>query len=140
RAGASAAADAVIVVDTMGELAALYAAADVALVCGSFVPGIGGHNVFEPALAGVAAITGPHVANVRSDVEFLVAHGALRVVEPADLASALAQSLIDAPRLAQAARGAVTLSKGAVQRTLATFEHRRIVPPAGRHATTSHRS
>lgn len=140
RAGASAAGDAVIVVDTMGELAALYAAADVALVCGSFVPGIGGHNVFEPALAGVAAITGPHVANVRSDVEFLVAHGALRVVEPADLASALAQSLIDAPRLAQAARGAVTLSKGAVQRTLAAFEHRRIVPPAGRHATTSHRS
>lgn len=132
--------DAVIVVDTMGELAGLYAAADVALVCGSFVPGIGGHNVFEPALAGVAAITGPFVPNVRSDVEFLVAQGALRVARPDELATVLASTLRAAESIAAAARSAAQRSKGAVSRTLTAFEHRRILPPVGRHAMTSHPS
>ncbi|MBI4881929.1 MAG: hypothetical protein HY812_20070, partial [Planctomycetes bacterium] len=66
RAGAT-----VVVVDTMGELAGLYAAADLAVVGGSLVPGIGGHNVFEPVLAGVPVLVGGHHRNVRSDVLFL---------------------------------------------------------------------
>ncbi|MCC7171791.1 MAG: hypothetical protein IT459_15200 [Planctomycetes bacterium] len=140
REGIAVTRDAVVVVDTMGELAALYAAADVALVCGSFVPGIGGHNVFEPVLAGVAAITGPHFQNVKSDVEFLVGHGALRVAEPAELATALAHALADAGAMRRAAGEAARVSKGAVARTLVAFEHRRILPPAGRHAMTTHRS
>ena len=41
----------VILVDTMGELIQFYAASDVAVVGGSFVP-IGGHNILEPILAG----------------------------------------------------------------------------------------
>ena len=48
----------VLLVDTVGELAALYAAADVAFVGGSLVP-VGGHNLLEPAALGVPVITGP---------------------------------------------------------------------------------
>ena len=43
----------VFLVDTIGELAALYSLATVAFVGGSLVPR-GGHNILEPALYGVA--------------------------------------------------------------------------------------
>jgi 3-deoxy-D-manno-octulosonic-acid transferase len=52
----------VLLVDTVGELAALYAAADVAFVGGSLVP-VGGHNLLEPAALGVPVLTGPYNAN-----------------------------------------------------------------------------
>jgi len=45
--------------DTMGDLALLYAACDVAFVGGSLVP-IGGHNLLEPAAVGVPVIMGPY--------------------------------------------------------------------------------
>jgi len=57
----------VLLVDTIGELAALYALADVAFVGGSLVPR-GGHNIIEPALHGVAIVTGNHTENFRGIV------------------------------------------------------------------------
>lgn len=57
--------DAVIVLDTVGELAAIYAAADVAFVGGSLIVR-GGHNMLEPVLHGVPVVFGPHVANFRA--------------------------------------------------------------------------
>ena len=54
----------VLLVDTVGELASLYAAVDVAFVGGSLVP-VGGHNLLEPAALGVPVITGPSHANAR---------------------------------------------------------------------------
>ncbi len=48
----------VLLVDTIGELVALYASADVAFVGGSLVP-IGGHNLLEPAALGLPVLTGP---------------------------------------------------------------------------------
>jgi 3-deoxy-D-manno-octulosonic-acid transferase len=52
------------VLDTIGELAGLYAAADVAVVGGSF-SGHGGHNPLEPARWGVPVVMGPSRENVR---------------------------------------------------------------------------
>ena len=52
----------VLLLDTMGELTAFYAASDVAFVGGSLVP-VGGHNLLEPAALGVPVITGPHTQN-----------------------------------------------------------------------------
>ena len=49
--GASLARGEVLLLDTVGELATLYARADVAFVGGSLVP-IGGHNILEPVFAG----------------------------------------------------------------------------------------
>ena len=52
----------VVLVDTLGELLAFYAAGDVAFVGGSLVP-VGGHNLLEPAALGKPTITGPHSFN-----------------------------------------------------------------------------
>jgi 3-deoxy-D-manno-octulosonic-acid transferase len=56
--------DAVIVLDTVGELAQIYAAAEVAFVGGSLIER-GGHNMLEPVLRGVPVAYGPHIANFR---------------------------------------------------------------------------
>jgi len=45
-------------IDTIGELSGLYAYADVAIVGGSFVKGVGGHNPVEPVALRRATITG----------------------------------------------------------------------------------
>ena len=51
----------VVLVDKMGLLVQLYGIAEVALVAGSFVPGVGGHNVLEAAAHGTPVIYGPHM-------------------------------------------------------------------------------
>jgi 3-deoxy-D-manno-octulosonic-acid transferase len=55
----------VLVLDSVGELAEIYAAADVAFVGGSLVPR-GGHNLLEPVQRGVPVLFGPHIANFRA--------------------------------------------------------------------------
>ncbi len=52
----------VLLLDTMGELARLYPLADVVFVGGSLAPR-GGHNILEPAAAGVPVVIGPHMQN-----------------------------------------------------------------------------
>lgn len=54
----------IILLDTVGELAQLYSAADVAFVGGSLIQR-GGHNMLEPVLRGVPVVYGPHIANFR---------------------------------------------------------------------------
>ena len=49
--------------DTMGALVDMYALADVTVLGGSFVEGVGGHNPLEPAFFGNAVISGKHVFN-----------------------------------------------------------------------------
>ncbi|MDY7116101.1 lipid IV(A) 3-deoxy-D-manno-octulosonic acid transferase [Halomonas sp. SSL-5] len=107
--------------DTMGELMALYGAADLAFVGGSLVP-IGGHNLLEPAALGVPVVTGPELANF-ADVAMAL-RGADALVEVADearLAEALAVLFEDPAerrRLGEAGRGVVAANRGALARTL----------------------
>jgi 3-deoxy-D-manno-octulosonic-acid transferase len=54
-----------LVLDTIGELTRAYAAADVAVIGGSFHPGVEGHNPIEAAAQGVPVIFGPHMRNFR---------------------------------------------------------------------------
>ena len=49
----------VMVVDRLGLLTQLYQIASIAVVCGSFVESIGGHNILESAVAGAPTIVGP---------------------------------------------------------------------------------
>ncbi len=60
----------VIILDSVGELSQIYAAADVAFVGGSLIKR-GGHNVLEPVLCGVAVAFGPHVANFRAAAQWV---------------------------------------------------------------------
>jgi 3-deoxy-D-manno-octulosonic-acid transferase len=85
----------VLLLDTLGELPALWRRADVAFVGGTLV-GVGGHNVLEPVSAGRPVLFGPHIANVRPAVELLAAAGAgVRLEDAAALGPALCALLRD---------------------------------------------
>lgn len=56
----------VILMDKMGELINLYAIADVVVLCGSFLPKIGGHNPVEAAQFNCAIISGRFYVNQKS--------------------------------------------------------------------------
>lgn len=74
----------VLLLDTIGELAALYALADIAFVGGSLVPR-GGHNIIEPAQYGAAIVIGNHTENFRDIVSLFQGRDAVRIVGPAEL-------------------------------------------------------
>src|SRR5215207_491242 len=61
----------VILLDTIGELPATYALAQIVFVGGSIVDK-GGHNVLEPAAAGVAVVTGAHTHNFHAIVDLML--------------------------------------------------------------------
>ncbi len=110
----------VYLLDSIGELSAVYGVAGLAFVGGSLVP-TGGHNPIEAWAAGVPVIVGPHTSNFRDIVRDGLAIGILDVVRdgPA-LARALAAALADPAGLArrgEAARRAVAEGRGAVART-----------------------
>jgi 3-deoxy-D-manno-octulosonic-acid transferase len=109
----------VFLLDTIGELAALYAVADVAFIGGSLVPH-GGHNIIEPALHGVATVVGNHTENFRDIVSLFQGRDAVRVAGPAELPLLLLELLADdAERIALGQRAAETLRSqvGATERT-----------------------
>ncbi len=56
----------VTLVDCMGELINIYAISDVVILCGSFVPHLGGHNPIEPAFFGCKIISGETIFNQKS--------------------------------------------------------------------------
>ncbi|KGM54756.1 3-deoxy-D-manno-octulosonic acid transferase [Lysobacter daejeonensis GH1-9] len=113
--------DDVFVIDTLGELQHFYACADVAFVGGS-LQAIGGHNLLEPAAAGVAIVTGPHLHNFVEISRRLDEAGALRVGQDADgVGAALAALLADSAerqRMADAGRHLVERGRGALAQTL----------------------
>jgi 3-deoxy-D-manno-octulosonic-acid transferase len=109
----------VLLLDTIGELGALYALADVAFVGGSLVPR-GGHNIIEPAQHGVATVVGNHTENFREIVSLFQSRNAVRVVGPAELPLVLMELLAnDAERRALGRRAAETMRSqvGATART-----------------------
>ena len=110
----------VLLVDSIGELAGLYALADVAFVGGSLVPR-GGHNIIEPAQHGVAIVVGNHTENFRDIVSLFQSRDAVRIVGLAELPLVLMQLLEnDSERrgLGQRAKETVRSQAGATSRTL----------------------
>jgi 3-deoxy-D-manno-octulosonic-acid transferase len=97
----------VTVADTLGELGLWFRLADLSLVAGSLVPGIGGHNPLEPARLSCPIVSGPHVEN------WLTAYAELSAVEGVTLADAgvLSQRLADA--LADPAAGKAQAERAA---------------------------
>jgi len=109
----------VLLLDSIGELAALYALADIAFVGGSLVPR-GGHNIIEPAQYGVATVVGNHTENFRDIVSLFQRRDAVRIVGPAELPLVLMELLAnDAERRALGQRAAETMRSqlGATSRT-----------------------
>ena len=110
----------VFLVDTIGELAALYSLATIAFVGGSLVPR-GGHNILEPALYGVPVVTGNHYDNFRDIVNFFLSRNAVRVVGLAELPLVFME-LIENPStrdaLGRNALAALESQRGATARTV----------------------
>jgi 3-deoxy-D-manno-octulosonic-acid transferase len=125
----------VLLLDSVGELAPLYARAEVAFVGGSLVP-VGGHNVLEPVFAGRPALFGPHTENARHSAEILEAVGAgIRVADAGDLARAVVALLADpreARRRGEAGRTALAAHRGSAERAAELTEALLVREPAER--------
>ena len=115
----------VVVLDTIGELAALYELAAVAFIGGSLVS-TGGHNPIEPARFAVPVLTGPHVRNFAAIYNRFVRAGAARIVRNEDeLARGLAAWLGDRAagrRAGLAGRELLAANAGATARTVTELE------------------
>ncbi|NIA15655.1 MAG: 3-deoxy-D-manno-octulosonic acid transferase [Nitrospiraceae bacterium] len=116
----------VFFLDTVGELASFYALATIAVIGGSFYPGVNGHNPLESAALGVPTVFGPYMRNFVDPARELVqAGGAIQVKTPEDLCGALEDLLASSEtRATIAERGhrAVLVNQGAIQRNLDLLE------------------
>ena len=84
-----------VLLDTIGDLAAVYGVADVAFVGGSLVAR-GGHNPLEPAQFGVPVVMGPSYENFRDIVGKMQVVNGIRIVQDEDeLKTALIELLTD---------------------------------------------
>jgi 3-deoxy-D-manno-octulosonic-acid transferase len=112
----------VLLIDTIGELSALWGLADVAFVGGSLDGKRGGQNMIEPAGYGAAVVFGPHVWNFREVAERVVTAGAAVQVPDGPGLEAAVRRLLAAPaereRLGTAARRFVAGEQGATERTV----------------------
>ena len=115
----------VFVIDTLGELMAFYAAADVAFVGGSLQE-VGGHNLLEPAALGVPALVGPHTFNFQEITALLLATGAVERIADGDSLGATLCAWLRAPaervRRGEAGRERIAAERGALARTLELVE------------------
>ena len=114
----------VLLLDSIGELAALYVLADVAFVGGSLVPR-GGHNIIEPAQYGAAIVVGNHTENFRDIVGLFQSRDAIRIVGPAELPLVFMELLSNGEERTELGRHAaetVRSQMGATQRTLEALD------------------
>jgi 3-deoxy-D-manno-octulosonic-acid transferase len=125
----------VLVVDTLGELSRLYAAADLAFVGGSlFFRGAnkGGHNLMEPAVLGVPVMFGPYNFSFKETVDDLLAADAGKLVrDAAELRASVVALVADgAARRALGQRGqrVIEAGRGATARNYALLAQSLRVP------------
>ncbi|HEY8563681.1 MAG TPA: 3-deoxy-D-manno-octulosonic acid transferase [Pyrinomonadaceae bacterium] len=119
----------VILLDTIGELRAVYPLAEIVFVGGSLIPH-GGQSILEPAVAGKAIVTGFYTMNFAAAVKEFLASGALvrlpaagenRVAD--DLAGAFAELLEDAEKRRALAANAFAVMRENRGATAKTIEH-----------------
>ncbi|MBO0700219.1 MAG: 3-deoxy-D-manno-octulosonic acid transferase, partial [Zavarzinella sp.] len=112
----------VILLDTMGELAAAWGLATIGFTGGSLNDKRGGQSMIEPAGLGVPVLFGPHTWNFRDAVAGLLeAGGAIQVKDEAELEAGVIRLLADPDlraRTGEAARSFVRAQQGATGRTL----------------------
>jgi 3-deoxy-D-manno-octulosonic-acid transferase len=116
---------AVILLDSIGELASLYRTADATFVGGSLVES-GGHNILEPATFGKVPVFGPSMENfAEMSRRFVAAEAAIQVESPED-AGVTWIELLRAPermkRMGETAKRLVEESRGATDRALWEIE------------------
>ena len=101
----------VLLLDSIGELGGLFAAADVVFMGGSLAER-GGHNLLEPALFAKPVIAGPHMENFQeiSD-QFYAGGAAVRIADRSELAGAVERLLADPGEAAEIGRRALACAE-----------------------------
>jgi 3-deoxy-D-manno-octulosonic-acid transferase len=112
----------VVLGDSMGEMFAYYASADVAYVGGSLLP-LGGQNLLEACAVGCPAMVGPHTFNFEEATELAIEAGAaIRVADARELVETAVRLLGDPQKrkaMGEAGRRFTESHRGATDRTLA---------------------
>jgi 3-deoxy-D-manno-octulosonic-acid transferase len=115
----------VVLVDMIGQLLECFEVADIAVVCGSFIPGIGGHNLFEPAGCGIPVLFGAYTEAQDVYAEALVEGGGGCIVDENNIADYV-HFLYTHPSLRHTkgmeARRLVQRFAGAAEKTLKVLE------------------
>lgn len=115
----------VLLLDSRGELAAIYREALVAFVGGTLVP-VGGHNLLEPAQWAKPVLFGPYTDHCAEIADLLIqAGGGRRVLPGEDLTQQVMGLFSDREereRMGQSARQVVEQNQGALQRTVEAVE------------------
>jgi 3-deoxy-D-manno-octulosonic-acid transferase len=110
---------AILLLDTMGELLAAYAAADLAFVGGSLVA-VGGHNLLEPAALALPVLCGPHTNNTAEIAHLMLEQGAARQVASgqalAEVLVTLSADPVSRAGMAASAQRVVAHNAGSVAR------------------------
>lgn len=111
--------------DSMGEMPAYFALADLALIGGTLLP-FGGQNLIEAAACGCPVLVGPHTFNFAQATEDAIACGAARRIADIDGAIDEMRQLLSDGNAIQAMRdAAVSFSqahRGATAKTLALIQ------------------
>jgi 3-deoxy-D-manno-octulosonic-acid transferase len=110
----------IFLLDSVGELAAIYELADIAFVGGSLVP-TGGHNILEPAQYGAAILVGPHIFNFREIVSIFERGGAVKTITAETFGTQLLSLLShsdERQNMGRAAKDLFAKHAGATRRTL----------------------
>jgi len=106
----------VLLVDSIGDLAALFARANVVFMGGTLARR-GGHNILEPAYFGNPIIVGPHMENFAAIAREFHAAGAVELIENGDLLAPAVVRLLDDPgTLGARARELAISKRGVVDR------------------------
>ncbi len=111
----------VILVDTIGELVNFYSIASVAVIGGSWFPGVEGHNPLEPAGLGVVPVFGRYMRNFKESAEKLVlGGGAIQLENYREISSVLERLLLSGEyiNLGTKAREIVLANQGVSKRIL----------------------
>ncbi|MDD5303184.1 MAG: glycosyltransferase N-terminal domain-containing protein, partial [Elusimicrobia bacterium] len=112
-----------LLLDEMGALPSFYALARAAFVGGTLVK-VGGHNLLEPALAGVPVLFGPHTGHIELPAALLAAPGGggRRVRDAAELAERLSEFAKDESAARSAGESARKVAEGLRGASVRTIE------------------
>lgn len=115
----------VLLLDSLGELAAIYGIGLGCFIGGTLVP-TGGHNPLEPALHGVAISIGPSMENFREIAAAFDAGDAWQKVDNATQLASIWKDWIADPERAAAVgrrgRQIIAANQGSLERTLAMLD------------------
>jgi 3-deoxy-D-manno-octulosonic-acid transferase len=115
----------ILLVDTIGDLSALYGISDIAFIGGSLVRH-GGHNPIEPAVFGKPVLFGNHMDNFREIRNIFLKEGAAVQVDSAQSLDYALRKLLASPherkQLGERAKGLLDKNRGAAERTFAEIE------------------